>query len=94
MACPDKKSTVESTSLSHQTVARRVDDLSSNIESSLIKRLHACKFYSLALDESTDVRDTAQLPIFVRGVTENFDVIEELLDLCSMKDNHRTRYFQ
>ena len=86
VACPDKKSTVESISLSHQTVARRVDDLSSNIESSLIKRLHACKFYSLALDESTDVSDTAQLAIFVRGVTENFEVIEELLDLCPMKD--------
>ncbi|KAI6652455.1 General transcription factor II-I repeat domain-containing protein 2A-like [Oopsacas minuta] len=85
VACPNKKSIVESISLSHQTVARRVDDLSSNIEISLIKRLNACKFYNLALDESTDVSDTAQLTIFVRGVTENFEIIEELLDLCPMK---------
>ncbi|KAI6655302.1 General transcription factor II-I repeat domain-containing protein 2A-like [Oopsacas minuta] len=83
VACPDKKSIVESISLSHQTVARRVDDLSSNIEISLIKRLNACKFYSLALDESTDVSDTAQLAIFVRGVTENFEIIEELLGKIS-----------
>ena len=68
VACPDKKSILESISLSHQTVARRVNDLSSNIEISLIKRLDSCKFYSLALDESTDVSDTAQLAIFVRGV--------------------------
>ena len=86
MACPDKKSIVESISLSHQTVARRVDGISSNIEISLIKRLDSYKFYSLALDESTDISDTAQLAIFVRGITENFEVIEELLDLCPMKD--------
>ncbi|KAI6653946.1 General transcription factor II-I repeat domain-containing protein 2A-like [Oopsacas minuta] len=71
VTCPDKKSIVESISLSYQTVARRVDDLSSNIEISLIERLNAYKFYNLALDESTDVSDTAQLAIFVRGVTEN-----------------------
>ncbi|XP_050334250.1 uncharacterized protein LOC126761867 [Bactrocera neohumeralis] len=41
---------------------------------------------SLALDESTDMSDTAQLAVFVRGVSEDYTVIEELLDLRSMKD--------
>ena len=76
---------VEKTSLSSQTVARRVDDLANNIQNILINRLGACQFYSLAIDESTDVCDTAQLAIFIRGVTKGFEVVEELLDLCPMK---------
>ena len=43
-------------------------------------------FYSLALDESTDQTDTAQLAIFVRGVDSNFDVFEKLLSIASLKD--------
>ena len=39
----------------------------------------------LALDESTDQGDTAQLVIFIRGIDENLNVTEEMLDLCHMK---------
>ncbi|XP_072383862.1 general transcription factor II-I repeat domain-containing protein 2-like [Diabrotica undecimpunctata] len=38
-----------------------------------------------ALDESTDISSTAQLLIFIRGVTQNFEVLEELLGMCSLK---------
>ena len=68
---PDKKSFVENVSLSHQTVARKVDDTAANIEDTLVQRLSACEFYSLALDESTDISDTTQPAIFVRGVAKN-----------------------
>ena len=40
----------------------------------------------MALDETTDIKDTAQLAIFIRGVDSKMDVTEELLDLVSMKD--------
>ncbi len=42
-------------------------------------------FFALALDESNDVHGTAQLQIFVRGVSSNFEVSEELADLQSLK---------
>ena len=85
VVCPDKKSMVDKISLSSQTDARRVDDLTSNIQNILINRLVACQFYCLAIDESTDVCDTAQLAIFIRRVTKGFEIVEELLDLCPMK---------
>ncbi|XP_065654726.1 general transcription factor II-I repeat domain-containing protein 2A-like [Hydra vulgaris] len=87
--CPEKTPTVEDLSLSHQTTARRVEDLSKNIELSLKEKLNKCEAYSLALDESTDRGDTAQLAIFIRGITSNFEVIEELLDINHTKDTTR-----
>lgn len=40
--------------------------------------------YSVALDESTDNTDTAQLAVYVRGVNDNFEVIEDLLAVIPM----------
>ncbi len=43
-------------------------------------------FFSLALDESNDMQDTAQLLIFVRGVDHSiFEVTEDLAALQSLK---------
>lgn len=86
VACPEQKKIIKNISLSHQTIARRIDFMANDIESSLKTQLQKCVFYSLALDESTDMSDTAQLAVFVRGVSEDYTVIEELLDLRSMKD--------
>ena len=83
--CPDKVNLVKETCLSHQTIGRRIDDLGDNIEGTLKDKLSACILYSLALDESTDQSDTAQLVIFIRGIDENFNIIEEMLDLCHIK---------
>jgi len=63
---------------------RRVDDRAWDIQISMVKGVDGFQFYSLALDESTDVSDTSQLAIFVRRVIKTFKVVEELLDLCPM----------
>ena len=39
----------------------------------------------MALDESIDIDDTAPLLIFVRGISENFEIIQELLSMEPMK---------
>ena len=36
------------------------------------------------MDESTDINDGAQLVIFIRAVTADFDIIEEFLDMASL----------
>ena len=46
-------------------------------------------FRSLALDESTDIRSTAQLAIFIRGVDDYFEITEELAAIVPIKGTTR-----
>lgn len=48
-------------------------------------KLENCTYYALALDESCDITDTSQLLIFIRGINDRFEIIEELLSTCPMK---------
>ena len=71
-------------SLSHQTVARRVKDLSDNVTSQLHDNVKNRKYFSLSLNESTDVSDISQLLVCIRTIDENFTVCEELLKTCPL----------
>ena len=42
-------------------------------------------YFSIAIDESTDTSDSAQLAVFVRGVSSNFDVFEDFVELVPIK---------
>ena len=80
VAFPDKKDLI-----SRFTIACRIDDLADDIEKSLKVTTSTLEWISLALDESTDISDTAQLAVFIRGVDLNFNIIEELAYLMPMK---------
>ena len=49
-----------------------------------MERLKSCNAFSLALYESTDISDTAQLVIFTRAVTADFDIVEEFFDMANL----------
>ena len=66
-------------SLSHQTVARRVADLSQHVSCKLKAPISKCSYFSVALDKSSDVIDISQLMVFARLMDENFDFHQELL---------------
>ena len=55
-------------SLSHQTMARRVADLSQYVTCKLKSAMKHCSYFWVTLDESVDVTDVSQLMIFTRLV--------------------------
>nr|XP_061800942.1 general transcription factor II-I repeat domain-containing protein 2-like [Nerophis lumbriciformis] len=84
--CPDKRQLFSNVSLSRNTIAERVDELSINLKEQLVKKGKEFIAYSLAVDESTDISDIAQLSIFIRGVDSSLSVTEEFLALRPMHD--------
>ncbi|KAM3870127.1 general transcription factor II-I repeat domain-containing protein 2-like [Diretmus argenteus] len=82
--CPEKKQAFSNVSLSRNTVAERTCDLATNLYDQLMEKGKDFVSFSLAVDESTDASDTAQLSVFVRGVDSNLCVTEELLGFKSM----------
>ncbi|GBP41280.1 General transcription factor II-I repeat domain-containing protein 2A [Eumeta japonica] len=59
--------------------------MANDIKTTLTDRMAGFESFSIALDESTDLSDTAQLAIFIRGVDKEFTVTEELLALQPLK---------
>ncbi|GBP67295.1 General transcription factor II-I repeat domain-containing protein 2A [Eumeta japonica] len=59
--------------------------MANNIKTTLTDRMAGFELFSITLDESTDLSDTAQLAIFIRGVDKEFTVTEKLLALQPLK---------
>ena len=83
---PDKIDLISDISMSRNTVTRRVEDMAADVKQVFGDYCQTFQYFSLALDESTDEKDTAQLAIFVRGITSNFDIYEEFVQLVPLKD--------
>ena len=87
--CPDTQSKYEQISLSRRTVTQHVEQIDEHLASELKGRAESFAYYSLALNESNDIKDTAQLLIFIRGINDNFEITEELLAMESLKGQIR-----
>lgn len=83
------KKAIHGLQLSRNTVMRRIETMSENINEQLQRDIVRCVAFSLQLDESTDITDTAQLLIFIRMVFEDFSTKEELLSMISLKGKTR-----
>ncbi|XP_042544033.1 general transcription factor II-I repeat domain-containing protein 2B-like isoform X1 [Dipodomys spectabilis] len=60
------------------------EDSAGGLWARLREKIRSFMAYSLAIDEITDINNTAQLAIFIRGVDADFEVSEELLDTVPM----------
>ena len=60
-----------------------------DIEDNLKKRAEKFVNFSVCLDETTDIKNTAQVAIFFRGITSDFQIDENLLSLESMHETTR-----
>lgn len=66
--------------LSNNTVSRRIRDMSDDIETSVAQKIKKSPFFSIQVDESTDVASLSVLLVIARYLNEN--VPEENLLLC------------
>ncbi|KAJ4946083.1 hypothetical protein JOQ06_023758 [Pogonophryne albipinna] len=63
--------------------------MAEDLTQQLRKDIEDCKCFSLQLDESTDVSDTAQLCVFIWMVFTDMTAKEELLTILPMKEHTR-----
>ena len=72
--CPKMVQEFEKISLSRWTIARRIDELAGDVCGTLKDKVKNFVSWSFAIDKSTDVKDAAQLTIFIKngqGVERN-----------------------
>ena len=71
-------------SLSNSTVKRRITDMSDDVLEQILTHVKASPFYSIQLDESTDIAGLPQLSVFIRYIN-NGAVSEDLLFCKALK---------
>ena len=74
---------------SRRTTQRRIFQISADIAVTMQSDLKSSLSFSIAIDESTDLKENPQLAIFVRYVSSDLTIIEELLDLVAIKETTR-----
>lgn len=86
--CSEKskiETAVHNISSSRPTIVRRMETMDVDLTAQLQNYIEECIFFSLQLDESTDIKDTAQLSVFIKLVFKDFTIKEEFLDILSLK---------
>jgi len=82
--CPDKSREFAAISLSARSLTRRIEEMAADVRGTLKDMCQSARFFSIALDESTDIKDTAQLAIFFRGGRDDFVIFEEFIRLIPL----------
>ncbi|XP_034021474.1 SCAN domain-containing protein 3 [Thalassophryne amazonica] len=77
MLGPDAAREINKVPLSDSTIARRIDDISEDIETVVFEKMHISRKFALQLDETTDLSGNCQLLANVRfvdgeAIRENF----------------------
>ena len=70
--CPKERTKFDCVTLSRRHITRRVEEISADLHEQFKDECRDCICFSLALDESTDIKHTAQRLIFIRTIDFNF----------------------
>ena len=68
---------------------RKIEKMSDNVADQLKNDFTKCECFSLQLDESTDIRDAAQIVVFIRMVFNDWTVKEEVFSVITLKERTR-----
>jgi hypothetical protein len=80
---------IAQTPASRHTTERRISQISADVAGKMQNDFKNSFAFSLALDKSTDIQDNPQLAVFVRYVSSDVIVKEEVLDLVALKETTR-----
>uniref|UniRef100_A0A3P9K523 SPIN-DOC-like zinc-finger domain-containing protein n=1 Tax=Oryzias latipes TaxID=8090 RepID=A0A3P9K523_ORYLA len=83
--CPSQERVFSQINLSRNTVTRRVEDLSRDTRDQLTVKSRDFVAFSLACDESTDISDSAQLLVLIRGINADMEITQELAGLETLR---------
>ena len=86
---PENISKYKELLLSRTTITSRQHELASNLKQQLNSTSQKEVFYSIAIDESIDNTDSAQVLVYIRAITGDFHCFEEFLCLCTIKNRTR-----
>lgn len=85
------KKTMFLSRLQRNTIQRRTEQIGSYCELKLLEKLSRCSYFSITLDESTDVSNISQLLIFCRILNSDFSTEVELLKLVSLHGHSKAK---
>lgn len=77
--------TFKKISLSRNTATKKIESCSRSVQENILRNLQKAKFFSLAIDESTDISDISQMAVYVRYLW-NSEFKKELLTLLPLHD--------
>ncbi|XP_067121590.1 general transcription factor II-I repeat domain-containing protein 2-like [Centruroides vittatus] len=73
-------------SLSRNTVASRADEIADNLRNQHNSTISTFQAYAIAIDESTDIRNIAQLAVVIRRCDVNLKISEQLSEIIPMNN--------
>ena len=79
--------------LSDSTYFRRIEQIAKHISDHIIEDLKNCKYFSVAIDSSTDISATSECSIFVRCCTQQNLIREDFLKFLPMNNHTRGNDF-
>ena len=65
---------LQKVSLSRTTFAGQIEEIGENVSEQLRSKLDVFQYFLLTFNESADVIDSAQLPIFIRALAKNLSI--------------------
>ena len=81
---------VQNMASNNNIIQRQQDDIAKQLSVSLQKKVNKeASLFSLAVDESTDIKDSAQLLVFIRSLTPTFELCEDLLFMKTLSSRTR-----
>ena len=87
-------SKIDAISLSADTAIRPVSPCVIDVNKQLNCDVPNCDAISITLDESTDMRDIAQLCTFIQFINDEFTIMEDMLHFYKMKGTTRGGVFK